>query len=113
MKTIWTTVAYQLLYEQLVCRFGPHKDWASTHPPGYWEFCAVFAELVGANSAQAVSHQIQFALGVRGDSEHHWKSGHARNAILNMSAAFWAGFIDNSYFPSLVAKKNGVEMVVA
>lgn len=68
------------------------------------EFCASFAEVVNANSAKAVNHQVEFSLGVEGrrTGTHTWEQGHFRNVVLNMAAAFDAGFIDNSYFPSKV-----------
>jgi hypothetical protein len=101
MRTIiWTKAAYELLYEQLVAKFGPHKSWATQSPEGYKKFCKTFAELVGANSGDAVSHQIQYAIGGPAEnSSHTWYQSHFRNVIRNKAAAFDAGFIDNSYFP--------------
>ncbi|MFL6824085.1 MAG: hypothetical protein ACJ8FA_16115 [Xanthobacteraceae bacterium] len=57
----------------------------------------------------AVKHQIRFAAGVDGHNDHHWDQGHARTAILNMAAAFHAGFIDNRHFPELTARCHAPE----
>jgi nucleoid-associated protein YgaU len=101
---IWTVAARTLLFEQLVARFGPHRDWQSYASPGrgfddqFNKFLGTFAELVGATTAAAVKHQILFALPVKGRAR--WQRGHARNAILNIAAAFNAGFISHSDLPA-------------
>jgi hypothetical protein len=108
-ETIWTEAAYELLYEQLVRRFGPYKTWLGQRPANrdeFEQFCATFAEVVGAKSAEAVKMQIRFAVGIDGPNEHRWRQGQARTAILNMAAAFHAGFIDNSHFPDLTARSS-------
>jgi hypothetical protein len=110
-KTIWTRAARELLFERLVARFGPYAEWEKGHAPGhglddeYEKFCDVFAETVGSKSGKAVRHQIMFAVGVTSEGTHHWTQAHARNAILNMAAAFEAGFIEHADFPELLAAK--------
>src|SRR6266511_1559270 len=72
-ETIWTKAAYELLYKQLVQRFGPHKDWPGQTPAKrkeFEQFCAIFAEVVGAKSARAVKIQIRFADRINGHNEH-------------------------------------------
>jgi hypothetical protein len=93
-KVIWTPIARALLYEELRKQFGAHKTWPHATLPSdkeaYHRFLAVFAELVGANSAEAVAHQISFAI------QRATLSGEgAQNSILNKAAAFNAHFIDN------------------
>jgi hypothetical protein len=110
IKTIWTRAARDLLYEALVARFGPYAMWDGVQYPSdarrdeFIRFCEEFAQLVGAKSGNAVSHQIQWGIGVQSNGEHHWCGGHARTAVLNMASAFEAGFITQSDFPSIVAQ---------
>jgi hypothetical protein len=105
----WTAAARQLLYEQLVSRFGPHGEWEARERPGrghdesYEQFCNSFAQLIGAESARAVKHQISFAIPIQRGGIRRWKQGHARSAILNLAAAFEAGFVGANAFPALVA----------
>jgi hypothetical protein len=107
---IWSRAVRDLLFEELVERFGPYKDWEMQAAPSrrkraeFDKFCASFADLVGAKSGEAVKHQIAWAIGVPMNSEHHWDSSQARNAMLNMAAAFDAGFIRNRDFPELTAR---------
>jgi hypothetical protein len=67
----------------------------------YDAFCDAFAIVVGANSGDAVKHQIAFALPStsRGST---WKE-QAQTAILNKAAALEAGFIVNKHLPELLA----------
>jgi hypothetical protein len=105
-KVIWTRAASDLLYETLVERFGAYKEWEKRTSPGrglddkYHEFCKVFAKTVGANSGDAVEHQIAFALPIPDGSVHTWDPGQARVAILNIASAFHAGFLSNTDFPA-------------
>ena len=106
-RTIWTEDNLRLLYEGLVRQFGPSKDWGGQTPANrneFERFCAAFAKKIGASSGGAVKMQIRFAVGNDGRNDHNWGPGQARTAILNMAAAFHAGFIDNSYFPALTSR---------
>jgi hypothetical protein len=43
-EMIWTKTASELLYEQLVQRFGPYKTWRGQMPPNrdeFERFCAL------------------------------------------------------------------------
>lgn len=87
--------------------FGPSEKWENASSPGkekdedFNHFCVVFAEAVGANSGDAVKHQIRFALPEteRGSS---W-GRHAQTAILNKAAALEMGFIKDKQLPDLLA----------
>jgi hypothetical protein len=106
--TIWTKIASELLYESLVLRFGPYASWQKVHTPGYGkddeyrEFCSVFAKAIGANSGDAVQHQIAFALPLPPGARRTWEAGQARVYVLNIAMAFYAGFITNSDFPDIL-----------
>lgn len=110
IKRIWTSTARKLLFEELVERFGPHSEWEKATAPGrgmdqeFEKFCELMAELVGANSADAVKHQIAFGSPVTGVAV--WNGpGFVQSAILNLAASFEAGFIVNSELPDLIAKR--------
>lgn len=109
MRRVWTREAYDLLYRQLVLKFGPYNSWENITSPGkeqsaeFERFCELFAQTIGANSARAVQHQISWSLPIPADQKRDWPPSRARNAILNMAAAFNAGFIDNTAFPHLIA----------
>ena len=104
---IWTGDVRRILYRRLVRQFGPSETWEKTSSPGrgldvdFESFCKVFAEAVGAKSAQAVKHQIRFAMpeSQRGTS---W-GRHVQTAILNKAAALEMGFIKDSQLPNLLA----------
>jgi hypothetical protein len=104
---IWTGGARRLLYRRLVKLFGPYDQWKKTASPGggkdtkFDEFCDGFAKVVGANSGDAVKHQIRFAL-PETQSGSTWES-QAQNAILNKAAALEAGFIKDKHLPNLRA----------
>jgi hypothetical protein len=106
-EKIWTKEARELLFSQLVDRFGPHASWEKHHSPGHGRegefdtFCSAMAELVGAKSADAVKHQIAWGSPVTGRSR--WNQSHACNAILNLAAALQFGFIKYSDLPTLEA----------
>jgi hypothetical protein len=107
---IWTEVARKLLFEELVTRFGPYSEWEKIGSPGrdldkkFERFCESMAELVGANSAEAVKHQIRFGLPIPGIAR--WQgSGHAMTAILCLAASYQAGFIRSSDLPDLIATR--------
>jgi hypothetical protein len=107
-QVIWTAAARQLLFERLVAEFGPYSVWAGSGSPGrgldkrYREFLEAFAIVTNANSADAVQHQIMFAVPVRGRA--HWSGGHQRSAVMNLAAALSAGFIVQADLPdSLIA----------
>jgi hypothetical protein len=110
-KKIWTKTARQLLFETLVARFEPLAKWEKRTSPGngldqaYDEFCTAFAAVVGVKSGAAVKQQIHFAMPVRQGS---WNSnGHSSTAVLNLAAAYEAGFIVNADFPDLLAGGRG------
>jgi hypothetical protein len=66
----------------------------------YERFLSVFGEIVGA-SADAVGHQIRFALPVTGHAT--WEPSMAYTAILNLAAAMQNGFITAADLPKLEA----------
>jgi hypothetical protein len=110
---IWSRIARELLYEALVQQFGVYKTWKHAEYPSkakqkeFVKFCKDFADLVDAKSWRAVTHQIKFSVGVQSrNGVHHWDASQARVAILNMAAAFDAGFISNADFPELVASNS-------
>jgi hypothetical protein len=104
---IWTGDARRLLYGRLVKLFGPYDQWKKTSSPGggkdteFDEFCDGFAKVVGANSGDAVKHQVRFAL-PETQSGSTW-GGQKQNAILNKAAALEAGFIRDKHLPNLLA----------
>ena len=106
-KKVWDEAARKLLFETLVARFGPLRAWQKKSTPGngrdreYRAFLTAFAEVVGANSADAVAHQIAFARPIAKRSR--YVSSQAYTAILSMAAALNAGFIDFQDVPSLIA----------
>jgi hypothetical protein len=111
--TIWTRIARDLLFEAVKDQFGPYNTWKHPEYPSrarqkvFQDFCEIFAALVGAKSWRAVVHQIKFGVGVQSrNGVHHWDASQARVAILNMAAAFDAGFISNAEFPELVARNS-------
>ncbi|MDA9410592.1 hypothetical protein [Bradyrhizobium sp. CCBAU 45384] len=105
----WTFEARDLFYSMLVAKFGPHSEWETYHRPGrglddqFDAFCERFAELVGATSINAVKQQLAFSTPLPPGHTRRWQPGNARSAILNIAAAFKAGFVGNDVFPSLVA----------
>src|SRR4051812_34875805 len=104
---IWSGEVRRVLYRRVVALFGPYSTWANKNSPGadrdadYEEFCGWFARAVGAKSAQAVQHQIRFAMPEtqRGSS----RGRQTQTAILNKPAALEAGFIEDKHLPDLVA----------
>jgi hypothetical protein len=104
---IWTGDVRRLLYTRLVQLYGPSDKWEKTSSPGHGldadfeKFCKIFAQAVGAKSADAVKHQIRFAMP---ETEHGstWNR-QAQTAILNKAAALEAGFIRDGQLPHLVA----------
>ncbi|MCK1715882.1 MULTISPECIES: hypothetical protein [unclassified Bradyrhizobium] len=105
----WTFEVRDLFYSMLVARFGSHEEWEAWDRPGrglddqFDAFCERFAELVGATSINAVKQQLAFSTPLPPGHTRRWAPGHARTAILNIAAAFKAGFVGNDAFPSLVA----------
>jgi hypothetical protein len=108
---IWTGDVRRVLYKRLVQLFKPSDKWEKSGSPGHGldrdfdRFCKVFAEAVGAKSADAVKHQIRFAL-PETECGSNW-GRQAQTAILNKAAALEAGFIRDSQLPNLVAVGRG------
>ena len=104
---IWTAAARRLLYSRVVALFGPYDEWKKKRSPGrgldddYDAFCEAFARVVGCKSADAVKHQIAFALPSTSNAT-TW-TRHAQPAILNKAAALEAGFIGDKHLPDLLA----------
>jgi hypothetical protein len=104
---IWTGDVRRVLYTRLVGLFGPSEEWKKKSSPGggldrdFQKFCELFAQVVGAKSADAVKHQIRFALPEtqRGSN---W-GRQAQTAILNKAAALETGFIKDSQLPDIKA----------
>jgi hypothetical protein len=67
MSTIWTPTTTDMLFEQIVKRYGPYSDWEKSNYPGrgldqdYEEFRTAFAKVCGANSKDAVGMAIMIA----------------------------------------------------
>ena len=101
-KTIWTAVAHELLYQELVKQFGPARLWVTSARPGrnldkkFVAFCESFAKLVGANSSRAVEQQIAYArmMSVSKNPDI------MRQLVLNKAAALHAGFIRQRDMPT-------------
>jgi hypothetical protein len=97
-----------MLYKRLVDEFGALKKWEKKNSPGrgldqrFREFCDAFAKEVGANSGEAVQHQIRFAM-PESESGSTWEGGQAQTAILNKAAALEMGFIQDKHLPDLRA----------
>lgn len=104
---IWTGDVRRVLYRRLVQKFGPSENWKKNSSPGrgldkdFELFCKAFAQIVGADSADAVKHQIRFAMPEteRGST---W-GRQAQTAILNKAAALEMGFIKDGQLPDLLA----------
>jgi len=96
---IWLrTGARQLMYEELVRQFGYGGDWevpwvrpGNGRDKDYEKFLQSMAIVTGANSADAVKHQIAFGSPVRGKSE--WSPSHTMSAVTNLAAALEAGSV--------------------
>jgi len=103
---IWTAAAHNLLYQELVKRFGKLPEWETNNRPGrgldfeYDLFCESFAKIVGADSGDAVRQQIAFA---RQETLPNVKSSRSMvsNFVLNKAAAYHAGFILFANFPGV------------
>jgi hypothetical protein len=95
----WSETAYNLLYEQLVTRFGPAPTWDKTFPSdkaGYIQFCLTFAQTNGARQyndggepGRSVMQQVNFALMDIPPNDPYAMA----LFIKNKAAAYWAGFI--------------------
>ena len=102
---VWTGDARRALYEQLVRKFRPYSEWENPNSPGrgrdaeFEKFCDAFAATFGAKSAEAVKHQIRFAMPETSKGA-TWEKGHVQAAILNKAAALEAGFIEDKHLPS-------------
>jgi hypothetical protein len=110
-KVIWTRAARDLLFETVVAKFGPYSTWKKAGSPGggqdsaFDDFCQTFASTIGANSADAVKHQIAWGTPTPFGGVHDWTNqGHAAVAILNLAAALDAGFIRSKDLPKLLAE---------
>jgi hypothetical protein len=106
-ERIWTPAAHELLYTELKKRFGPRSEWDSHSRPGrgldrqYDEFCEAVHKAVGANSAQAVQHQIAFTQPI--SDKARWDPSHTRQAIQNLTWALETEFIRASDLPWIIA----------
>jgi hypothetical protein len=100
------------LFELVVKKFGAYSTWEKSASPGrgkdrvFDDFCANFATLIGANSGDAVKHQIAFGSPIAKGGASHWQPSHAYTAILCQAAALEAKFITSAELPSLVARGN-------
>jgi hypothetical protein len=107
-RHIWTFATRLTLFQQLVKRFGPYSEWERATLPGhgmnvdYDAFCADFARAVGARSADAVKHQIAFAMPIPEGSVHFQSPAQAMTTMLCMAAAYEAAFITHANFPELL-----------
>ena len=104
---IWTGDVRRLLYGRLVKEFGPFEKSEKANSPGrgldqqFKEFCDAFAKAVGAQSGEAVEHQIRFAMPEISQGS-TW-GRHAQTAIMNKAAALEGGFIEDKHLPNLQA----------
>jgi hypothetical protein len=109
IEKIWTATVHRLLYARVVKLFGAYDKWEKKTSPGrgldadYTAFCEAFAKVVGANSGEAVKHQIAFALPSTSNGSTWSRDHHAQVAILNKAAALEEGFIANKHLPDLLA----------
>ena len=104
---IWTKAAYELLYQQLMERFGPYSEWKSPSCPSEKQrdrlnfFCESFASLIGAKSGDAVKLRIIYAVdGVGTEEDPH------QFAVMTQSTcyALEAGFLKISSNASVTLK---------
>jgi len=110
-RLIWSGEARRLLYRRLIEQFGPFDEWNNSNSPGrgldasFDEFCKAFATVVGASSAEAVKHQIRFAMP---ETEHGslWEQ-QTQTAIGNKAAALEEGFIGDKHLPHVYAVGKG------
>jgi hypothetical protein len=64
---IWTPATSDMLFEQIVKRYGPYSDWERSNYPGrdldqdYEEFRIAFAKVCNAKSEDAVGMAIMVA----------------------------------------------------
>ena len=106
-RLIWSGEARRLLYRRLVEEFGPLDDWEKSNTPGrdldaaFNDFCSAFAQVVGAASAEAVKHQIRFAMPESAEGS-LWEQ-QVQTAIGNKAAALEEGFIGDKHLPHLYA----------
>ena len=107
---IWTNAKHDCLYERVVEQFGPYDEWTDTTLPGrglneaFRQFCADFARITGANSADAVHMQLRYAMPETAEGS-TWDQARARTAILNKAAALRAGFIRSAHLPTLMVSR--------
>lgn len=93
---IWTQPVRGALYEALVTQFGPYATWENATIPSnkrraaYRSFCMNFARVIGCKSWAAVNQQIRFATHPTKALD---KANLRHNAVLNLAAAYEAGFI--------------------
>jgi hypothetical protein len=96
---IWTDARRQMLFEELVERFGPYSQWEKGCKPGrgldpaFDEFVATFAKLVGSGPL-GVEMQIEIAGGPCGSNkfyrEAHNRKTHHEVAFFALRAGFIA-----------------------
>jgi hypothetical protein len=108
-ETIWTEEVRRALYQLLVKHFGPYSSWENVRSPGggqdkaFEQFLNAFAFVAGAKSADAVLHQILFALPQSESGKGSTWTSQASTAILNIAFAYEAEFIENRHLPHLLA----------
>ena len=106
-RLIWSGEARRLLYRRLFEQFGPLDDWENSNSPGrgldtaFEAFCSAFATVVGASSAEAVKHQIRFAMPESAQGS-VWEQ-QVQTAIGNKAGALEEGFIGDRHLPHLYA----------
>jgi hypothetical protein len=99
----WTEATYRSLYEQILDRCGPYSTWHQTRRPGTAKLDAAFEDVKCAfaqrlnTSVDAVEAQIAYVFPIQ--NKETLEQGRARLLILNIAAAFHAGFIENRHFP--------------
>jgi len=117
-KIKWTPDIRNILYTELVERFGPYNKWKKIKSPGtdkkaeYEEFKAKFAEMVtflsnDETTAEAVQLQIDWAITKQPKIE---KSGHVYNYILNISSAINCGFLASRDLPEILLAERDIIM---
>ncbi|MGX9432398.1 hypothetical protein [Bradyrhizobium sp. LeoA1S1] len=107
-KRAWTLARLTKLYKNLVQEFGPRAVWTHQTKPGrgldayYAEFCENFGAEIGA-SKDAVQLQISFT---ELFASRTWAPRQTHYAVINLAAAWEAGFIKTTDFPAMTVQRS-------
>jgi len=111
MRRKWTKEAHAFLYQSLTDKFGPYSTWENVYSPGngrnaeYEAFKKAFELLIPAlTGGDPVGSQIDYVIQASTKRELNWDSGRVRTAMLNLSAAYEAGFVGHKAFPQIIGE---------